>query len=42
MEPDTFDFKSLPSFLLQLYPFRHLIIYPHMLLNRKTQKIVSI
>ena len=31
MKPDTFDFKSLPAFLLQLYPFHH----PHMLLNEK-------
>ena len=42
MKPDTFDFKSLPAFLLQLYPWHHLIISPHMLLNRKTQTTVSV
>ena len=42
MKPDTFDFKSLPAFPLQLYPLYHLIISPHMLLNRKTQKIISV
>ena len=38
MKSDTFDFKSFPSFLLQLYP----LPFPHMLLNRKTQKTVSV
>ena len=37
MIPDTFDFKYLQLFLLQLYPLHS----PHMLLNRKTQKTVS-
>ena len=36
--PDTFDFKSLPAFLQQPYPLHHLIISPHMLLNRKLRK----
>ena len=42
MKPDTFDFKSLPAFLLKLYPLYHLIISPHMLLNWKTKKTVSL
>ena len=42
MKPDTFDFKSLPPFLLQLYPLHQLIISPCMLLNRKTQKTASV
>ena len=42
IKPATFDFKSLPAFLLQLYPLHHLIISPHMLSNRKTQKTVSV
>ena len=41
MKPDTFDFKSLSDFLLQLYPLHDFIISPHMLLNWKTQKTVS-
>ena len=41
MKPDTFDFKSLLDFLLQLYSLHHLIS-PHMLLNRKTQKALSV
>ena len=43
MKLDTFDFKSLSSFLLQLYPFHHLIISSHMLLDKiKNQKTVSV
>ena len=42
MKPGTFDFKSLPAFQLQLYPLHHLVISPHMPLNRKTQKTVSV
>ena len=38
MKPDTYDFKSLPAFLLQPYPRHHLIISPHMLLDRKLRK----
>ena len=38
MKPDTFDFKSLPTFLLQLYTLHS----SHMLLYRKTQKTVSV
>ena len=38
VKPDTFDFKFLPAFLLQLYPLHHLIISPHMLLNRKNRE----
>ena len=42
MKIDTIDFKSLLAFLQQLYPLHHLIISPHMLLNRKTQKTTSV
>ena len=34
MKADTFDFKSLQIFLLQLHPLHS----RHMLFNRKTQK----
>ena len=42
MKPYTFEFKSLLAFLQQLYPLHHLIISPHMFLQRKTQKTVSV
>ena len=42
MKPDAFDFKYHPAFLLQLYSLHHLIISPHMLLNRKTHETVSV
>ena len=42
MKPDTFDYKSLTVFLIQLYPLHHLIISPDMLLNRKTKKTVFV
>ena len=42
MKLDTFDFKYLPTFLLQLYPLHNRIISPHMLLKGKTQKTVSV
>ena len=38
MKPDTIDFKSFPAFLLQLHPFQHLIISPHMILNGKNSE----
>ena len=38
MKPDALDFKSLPGFLVLLYPLHHVIISPHTLLNRKTMK----
>ena len=41
MKSDTFDFKSLPAFLLRLYPLRHLIISSHLLLYSITRKTVS-
>ena len=42
MKPDRFDFISLPSILPKLYPHHYHIISSHMLLNRKTQKTVSV
>ena len=38
MKPYTFAFKSLLAFLLQLYPLHHLILSPHMHLNKKFRK----
>ena len=42
MEGDTFDFKSIPAFLLKLYPLHYFIITPYMLLNRKAQKTANV
>ena len=39
MKPDTFDFDSLPSTTI---PVHHLIISPHMHLNRKTHETVCL
>ena len=38
IKTDTFDFKSLPAVLLQLYPLHHLIISPPMFLIEKLRK----
>ena len=38
MKPDKFDLKSFPAYLLQIYSLHHIIISPHMLLNRKKHR----
>ena len=42
MKPDTFDFKFLQAFLLQVDPIHHFIISPHMLLNKKKPRKQSL